>query len=88
MKILTRCREAIAHGTKGGKVIIIDEVVGSSPSHNILEAQLLMDMQMMTLFMAKERYEQDWKKIFMEAGFVNYKIRPILGMRSVIELYI
>ncbi|KAF7012495.1 hypothetical protein CFC21_026683 [Triticum aestivum] len=87
VKILTRCREAIAHGEKEGKVIIIDEVVGSR-SQNILEAQLLMDMQMMSLFMAKERYEQDWNKIFTEAGFVNYKIRPILGVRSVIELYI
>ncbi|CAM0884832.1 unnamed protein product [Alopecurus aequalis] len=86
VKILTRCREAIA-GTQGGKVIIIDEVVGSL-TPNILEGQLLMDMQMMSLFMAKERYEQDWNKLFTEAGFVNYKIRPILGMRSVIELYI
>ncbi|KAK1698093.1 hypothetical protein QYE76_014790 [Lolium multiflorum] len=87
VKILTRCREAIAHGTKEGKVIVIDEVVGS-PSQNILEAQLLMDMQMMSLFTAKERYEQDWNKIFKEAGFINYKIYPILGVRSVIELYI
>jgi hypothetical protein len=87
VKILTRCREAIAHGTKEGKVIIIDEVVGS-PSKNILEAQLLMDMQMMSLFTAKERYEQDWNKMFKEAGFINYKIYPILGVRSVIELYI
>ncbi|CAM0953590.1 unnamed protein product [Alopecurus aequalis] len=87
VKILTRCREAIAHRTKGGKVIIIDQVVGSR-SQNILQAQLWMDMQMMSLFMAKERYEQDWNKLFTEAGFVHYKIRPILGVRSVIELYI
>lgn len=89
VKILTRCREAIAPGNNkaAGKVVIIDQVVGS-PSQDILEAQLLMDMQMMTLFMAKERYEQDWNKIFTEAGFINYKIRPILGVRSVIELYI
>jgi hypothetical protein len=28
-----------------------------------------------------------WKKIFMEAGFSNYKIISVLGVRSVIELY-
>lgn len=86
VKILTRCREAIAQGAKAGKVIIIDTVIGS-PSQQVLEAQVLMDMQMMMLFMSKEREELNWQKIFMEAGFSHYKIQPILGMRSIIELY-
>ena len=34
-----------------------------------------------------ERDEQEWKKIFFEAGFKDYKIMPILGVRSIIELY-
>ncbi|KAF7018178.1 hypothetical protein CFC21_031492 [Triticum aestivum] len=90
VKILTKCREAIAQGAKAGagKVIIIDAVVGS-PTHSqqVLEAQVLMDMQMMMLFMSKEREELNWQKIFIEAGFSHYKIQPILGMRSIIELY-
>ncbi|XP_048553249.1 flavonoid O-methyltransferase-like protein Os11g0303600 [Triticum urartu] len=88
VKILTKCREAIAQGAKAGKVIIIDAVVGS-PSHSqqVLEAQVLMDMQMMMLFMSKEREELSWQKIFMEAGFSHYKIQPVLGMRSIIQLY-
>ncbi|KAM3389442.1 hypothetical protein ACQJBY_011526 [Aegilops geniculata] len=88
VKILIKCREAIAQGAKAGKVIIIDAVVGS-PSHSqqVLEAQVLMDMQMMMLFMSKEREELNWQKIFMEAGFSHYKIQPLLGMRSIIQLY-
>ena len=34
-----------------------------------------------------ERDEQEWKKIFVEAGFEDYKIIPVLGVRSIIELY-
>lgn len=88
VKVLRRCREAISHH-KNGKVIIIDAVVGSpSQDLDLLQTQLLMDMEMMSLFMAKERYEHEWNKIFTEAGFTSYKIQPILGLRSVIELYI
>ncbi|KAJ8626108.1 hypothetical protein MRB53_019415 [Persea americana] len=35
----------------------------------------------------KERDEQEWRKIFMDAGFNQYKMAPVLGSRSVIELY-
>jgi hypothetical protein len=34
-----------------------------------------------------ERDEQEWKKIFLEAGFNDYKITPVLGVRSIIEVY-
>uniref|UniRef100_A0A0E0DZR6 O-methyltransferase domain-containing protein n=1 Tax=Oryza meridionalis TaxID=40149 RepID=A0A0E0DZR6_9ORYZ len=34
-----------------------------------------------------EREEHEWKKIFLEAGFSDYKIKPILGFISVIEVY-
>ncbi|CAM0948871.1 unnamed protein product [Alopecurus aequalis] len=88
VKILTRCKEAISVH-KNGKVIIIDAVVGyPSQDLDLLQTQLLLDMEMMSLFMAKERYEHEWHKIFTEAGFINYKIQSILGLRSVIELYI
>ncbi|TVU08093.1 hypothetical protein EJB05_41478, partial [Eragrostis curvula] len=32
-----------------------------------------------------ERDEQEWKKIIFEAGFTDYKIRPVAGVRSIIE---
>jgi hypothetical protein len=34
-----------------------------------------------------ERDENQWKKIFFEAGFCDYKITPVLGVRSLIEVY-
>lgn len=87
LKILKRCREAIAHGA--GKVVIIDTVVGfGSPSHPVLESQLLMDMCMMVLFDGKERDEQSWRNIFLEAGFGHYKIQRLQTVGSVIEVYV
>ncbi|KAF0931027.1 hypothetical protein E2562_039489 [Oryza meyeriana var. granulata] len=84
IRILKRCREAILNGE--GKVIIIDTVIGSL-SEEILEAQLSMDICMMALTTGKEREEKEWHKIFQKAGFTEYKILPILGIRSLIEVY-
>ncbi|CAO2194812.1 unnamed protein product [Urochloa humidicola] len=89
IRILKRCREAISANGPEGKVVIIDMVVGgsSSMSKEAYEAQLLMDMFMMVLATGKERGEETWSKIFMDAGFTRYKIRSLLGARSVIEVY-
>ncbi|GJN25473.1 hypothetical protein PR202_gb13303 [Eleusine coracana subsp. coracana] len=87
VKILKRCKEAIPPRDAGGKVIIIDMVIGSEPSdvkHN--ETQILFDLLMMVIN-GVERDEQEWKKIFSEAGFKDYKIIPVLGIRSIIEVY-
>ncbi|XP_071724061.1 trans-resveratrol di-O-methyltransferase-like [Rutidosis leptorrhynchoides] len=95
VRILKRCKEAVSsyHGN-GGKVIVIDMVMGNK---NGLEAiagsshddqvQLLFDMVMMTLTKGKERNEKEWSSLFSCAGFSHYKIYPILGARSVIEVY-
>ena len=62
-------------------------VVGSGSSDaKQLETQVLYDLLIMGIN-GVERDEQEWKKIFFEAGFKDYKIMPILGVRSVIELY-
>jgi len=88
VKILRRCKEAIPAREGGGKVIIIDLVVGSKNSHpKSMETQLYWDMLMMVVYRAAERNEHEWRKIFTEAGFTDYKITPALGLRSVIELY-
>ncbi|XP_025824903.1 5-pentadecatrienyl resorcinol O-methyltransferase-like [Panicum hallii] len=87
VKILKNCKQAIPSRDKGGKVIIIDMVVGSGSSDaKQLETQVLYDLLIMGIN-GVERDEQEWKKIFLEAGFKDYKIMPILGVRSIIELY-
>lgn len=50
------------------------------------ETQVLLDLFMMFVN-GSERDEQEWRKIFFEAGFSDYKIIPVLGVRSIIEVY-
>jgi len=86
IKLLKNCKQAIPSRDAGGKVIIIDIVVGSSPSDNkLLETQVLWDLYIMQIG-GVERDEQEWKKIILAAGFKDYNIMP-LGLRSIIELY-
>ncbi|KAI0507406.1 hypothetical protein KFK09_013531 [Dendrobium nobile] len=88
IKILERCKEAIPSKENGGKVIIIDMVVGVGVNAQIaLETQLLLDLHMMTIFGGKERDEAEWSKLFIAAGFSGYKITPSNGLRSIIEVY-
>ncbi|TVU20594.1 hypothetical protein EJB05_36808, partial [Eragrostis curvula] len=87
VKILRNCRKAIPPRDAGGKVIIFDMVVGSGtsdPKHK--ETQVFFDLFIMFINGA-ERDEQEWKKIILEAGFSDYKIIPLVGVRSIIEVY-
>ncbi|CAN6203426.1 unnamed protein product [Urochloa humidicola] len=86
VRTLKRAREAISTREPKGKVIIIDIVIGS-PSKQTLEAQLCLDLCMMVQTTGKEREEETWHRIFRDAGFSRYKIRPGLGPRSLIEVY-
>ncbi|KAL6658520.1 hypothetical protein ACP70R_004106 [Stipagrostis hirtigluma subsp. patula] len=86
VRILKQAKEAISTKGPNGKVIIIDTVVGSA-SKQTYEAQLSMDLCMMVLTTGEERDEEKWHRIFLDAGFSRYKISPILGPRSVIEVY-
>jgi len=87
IKILKNCKQAIPSRDAGGKAIIIDIVVGSKPSDTkLLETQVLCDLNMMKIGGA-ERDEQEWKKLFLEAGFKDYNIMPVLGLWSIIEVY-
>lgn len=83
VKILTQCKKAIK---PGGKVIIIDIVIGS-PSQAMHDVQVTNDLLMMVVTSGKERDEQEWHKIFTDAGFSHYEIRPVLGFLSVTELF-
>lgn len=42
---------------------------------------------MMVLLAGKERNKKEWVKLISTAGFSDYKITPILGLRSVIEIH-
>ncbi|CAL4924957.1 unnamed protein product [Urochloa decumbens] len=87
IKILKICKQAIPSKDAGGKVIIIDIVVGSKPSDiKLLETQVICDVDIMKIG-GVERDEQEWNKIFLKAGFKDYTIMPVLGLRSIIVLY-
>jgi len=51
-----------------------------------IETQIFFDMLMMILVTGQERNEKEWAKLFSDAGFSNYKITPILGLRSIVEI--
>ncbi|KAM3411769.1 hypothetical protein ACQJBY_003436 [Aegilops geniculata] len=84
VKILKTCRKAIPTREAGGKVIIIDIVVAADKKHG--EVHALLDLYIMFIN-GVERDEQEWNKIFLAAGFSDYKIIPVLGFRSIIEVY-
>uniref|UniRef100_A0A224X490 N-acetylserotonin methyltransferase n=1 Tax=Hypericum androsaemum TaxID=140968 RepID=A0A224X490_HYPAN len=92
VKILDRCKESIEN-KEGGKVMVIDMVLNNksgdnnSKSDKQMEVQLFYDMQLMTVLNGQQRTEEEWAKLFDDAGFSRYKISNILGVRSVIELF-
>ena len=87
VKILKNCKKAIPPRDEGGKVVIIDIVIGAGQSDKQRkEMQVVFDLFIMFIN-GIERDENQWKKIFFEAGFRDYKITPVLGVRSIIEVY-
>ncbi|OVA00007.1 O-methyltransferase [Macleaya cordata] len=90
VKILKRCREAIPPKKEGGKVMVIEIVVEEDSkleNDQLTKTQLYFDMLMMTTFNGKERSEKQWEKLFLEAGFTDYKITPLMGFSSLIEAF-
>jgi len=88
VKVLRKCKEAIPAGAgAGGKVIIIDAVMGAGPaSASNKETQALYDVHMMHID-GVERDEHGWEKIILEAGFGAYKLVSSVGIHSVMEDY-
>ncbi|KAK6142629.1 hypothetical protein DH2020_022977 [Rehmannia glutinosa] len=89
IKLLKRCKEAIISSDNNCRKVIIVEMVVNDQNHDYAatETQLLFDMLMMIEVTGKERTEKEWAKLFFAAGFTNYKITPVLGLRSVIEVF-
>ncbi|CAL5032781.1 unnamed protein product [Urochloa decumbens] len=88
VKILQRCKQAIPARNAGGKVIIIEMVRGSAQGdRKISEMEDIQNMFMLHIS-GVERGVNEWQKIFSDAGFSDdYKIMPVLGPFSVIEIY-
>jgi len=87
-KILENCKEAISDKGKRGRVILIETVINEGQDeHGLTGLKLAMDVRMTCLLNGKERSEEEWKKLFMEAGFQSYKIYPLTGYLSLIEIY-
>ncbi|CAO2037654.1 unnamed protein product [Urochloa humidicola] len=89
IKIMQRCKEAISAKEGRGKVIIIDAVIGSKPNDDITckETHVLWDLHMMAASNGAEREEHEWRRIFLAAGFRDYKITRISCIPSIIEVY-
>ncbi|CAI9762844.1 unnamed protein product [Fraxinus pennsylvanica] len=88
VKILKKCKEAIPSKENGGKLIIIDMIVGNKKEdHEGIETQLFYDMCMMVFTNGRERTEKEWAKLFFDAGFAGYKIVYELGLKAIIEVY-
>lgn len=91
VKILKRCREAIRDKNEGrkGKVLIIDMVLNRDEEEeaDMTEVKLIFDVLMMALLTGRQRTEKEWEKLFLEAGFMTYKIMPVFGLRSLIEVF-
>ncbi|XP_030462833.1 trans-resveratrol di-O-methyltransferase-like [Syzygium oleosum] len=86
VKILKLCKEAITKNRKTGKAMIIEAVIGDGPQDGET-MKLFYDMIMMVGTTGKERNGKEWAKLFQEAGFSDYKITPLEGFRSLIEVY-
>ncbi|XP_027366098.1 isoflavone 7-O-methyltransferase-like [Abrus precatorius] len=87
IKILKKCKDCISSKGKGGKVIIIDTIINEkSDEQDMTQTKLSMDIIMLTIN-GRERTEKEWKQLFIESGFNHYKIFPIFGFRSLIEVY-
>ncbi|CAN0915187.1 Trans-resveratrol di-O-methyltransferase [Linum grandiflorum] len=88
VRILKNCKKAVTATSYNGKVIIIDMVLGGKNlDEKTKTVQYGFDIEMMVNASGKERDEEEWAKIFVEAGFTRYHIRPIFGARSLIEVY-
>ena len=89
IKILKRCKGAIPNKDKGGKVIIIDTVVGDTMNTHVneVETQVLFDLLMFVTTKGKERNKSEWRNIFSAAGFNHYKVTPLMALQSIIEVY-
>lgn len=87
VKILANCKKAIASREEGGKVLIGDIVLDPASEPVMFETHLLMDVCMMLMKGGRQRDLNDWRDIFIKAGFSDFKLVKKFGARGVLEAY-
>ncbi|KAG6778796.1 hypothetical protein POTOM_015143 [Populus tomentosa] len=88
IKILKRCRAAIPSQDEGGKLVLVEMVINDKKDeHELTKTRLFVDMEMMLICNGRGRNEEEWKKLFLEAGFSHYKITATSGLNSIIMVY-
>nr|UOO01098.1 O-methyltransferase [Eucalyptus croajingolensis] len=85
VRILKNCKKALPK--KNGVVIIADVVLQPDGDGLFEEAQVGLDLMMITATRGKERSEPEWKKILEEGGFPRYNIIQTSCMLSIIEAF-
>ena len=79
VRILGRCREALA---PGGKVLLVEMLV---PSEIRPDFVMLMDLNMLVVTGGRERTEAEFSKVFADAGFALTRIIPTKSPFFLIE---
>ncbi|CAN1810332.1 Probable O-methyltransferase 3, partial [Linum perenne] len=90
LKILKQAKKAVTKEPGSArKVMIVDHVLGhkSCSDHASTTTLLQFDMLDMACAEGSIRTEQQWSKLFSDAGFSNYTITPLHGLRALIEVY-
>ncbi|MFJ3124034.1 methyltransferase [Streptomyces sp. NPDC086993] len=77
--ILRNCRQAM---TPGGRILVIDAVV---PPGDLPHQSKTLDLMMMTSLVGRERTEEDFTRLFEEAGLRLRRIVPTPTVLSVVE---
>ncbi|CAN1166246.1 Probable O-methyltransferase 3 [Linum perenne] len=86
--VILKVHISLSYG-KPGKVMIIDFVLGHNSCNDraSTETMLLVDMLDMVCLEGTIRTEQQWSKLFHEAGFSTYTMAPLCGLRAFIEVF-
>lgn len=70
------------------RLLIVDIVVDDKKKMNAQLKHSFFYIMMMTVATGKERTQKEWTNLILDAGFKTCKITPILGLRSVIEVFL
>ncbi|CAN0837130.1 Probable O-methyltransferase 3 [Linum grandiflorum] len=90
LKMLKQCKKSLTkNGTKKGKLMIADHVLGheSCDDKSSMGTSLVIDMFFMSFLEGSLRTEKQWAELFSDAGFINYTITPVGGLRVLIQVY-
>ena len=79
VRILTRCREALA---PGGRILLVEMLV---PEEIRPDFVMLMDLNMLVMTGGRERTAKEFEKVLADAGFATTRVIPTGSPFSLIE---